>query len=235
MRMYRFLPALTGWFAALLVVTNVLNNKIFALGPFALPAGIVTFPLAFVFADILTEVYGYAVTRRTIWIGFVALMFMALAVEAGRLLPPAVFWQNQNAYEVILGQVPRIVIASMFAYFAGEFANSYVLAKMKVWTNGESMSLRFIGSTLAGQAVDTLVFMTVAFLGVYPAGAMLKLFLSAWAFKVVWEIIALPVTVPLVRWIKRVEQEDYFDRETNFNPFHLAPEAGEATGLKPAL
>lgn len=222
MKSQKYLPFIAGIFAATLVITNLLNNKIFVLGGFAFPAGILTFPLSFLVADCLTEIYGYSAARKVIWTGFAALLFMVVAVIGAVHLPPAAFWPNQEAFRTVLNQVPRIVCASMLAYFAGEFCNSYVLAKSKVRTQGRGMWLRFVTSTMAGQAVDTVVFMTVAFLGIYPPQAMLTLFASAWVFKVLWEVVALPVSVPLVRWLKAAESEDYFDRNTDFNPFHIS-------------
>ena len=225
---YKYLTLIVGLFTATLVITNLLNTKLFMLFGFAFPAGILTFPLAFLVADILTEVYGYSATRRVIWTGFASLILMAVATLVADSLTPAPFWPHQEAFSALLRQVPRIVAASMLAYWAGEFTNSYVLARSKARTARNTgtprtgMPLRFVTSTMAGQAVDTLVFMTIAFLGVYPRDAMLTLFLSSWAFKVIWEVIALPVSVPLVSWIKKAENEDHVDTNTNFSPFALS-------------
>ena len=142
-------------------------------------------------------------------------------------LPPAPFWQLQSSFEAVLAQVPRIVIASVLAYWSGEFCNSYVLAKSKVRTDGKGMGIRFITSTMAGQAVDTLIFMTIAFAGVYPANEMLMLFATSWVFKVLWEVVALPVSVPFIKWLKASEHEDFFDSETDFNPFRIAVATGQ--------
>jgi uncharacterized integral membrane protein (TIGR00697 family) len=218
---YKYVTFIAGLFTATLVVTNILNTKVFVLFGLAFPAGILTFPLSFLAADSLTEVYGYRITRQVIWSGFAALIFMAAVSTATIQLPPAPFWQLQDAYAAILNQVPRIVLASVLAYWAGEFCNSYVLAKSKVRTDGKRMWIRFITSTAVGQALDTLIFMTIAFLGVFPLSDMLKLFVSAWLFKVIWEIVALPISVPMVRWLKASENEDYFDRQTNFTPFSI--------------
>jgi uncharacterized integral membrane protein (TIGR00697 family) len=222
MRNYRYLNLITGVFTATLVITNVLNTKIFMFFGFAFPAGILTFPLTFLAADALTEVYGYRVTRQVIWSGFCALLFMVLACVVAIQLPAASFYQLQAAFASILNQVPRIVVASITAYWCGEFCNSYVLARSKVRSEGKRMWLRFITSTMAGQAVDTVVFMTIAFLGVYPPAAMVTLFVSAWLFKVMWEIVALPISLPFVTWLKKAEREDYFDRSTNFTPFSIS-------------
>lgn len=222
MTRHKYLALISGLFTATLVITNVLNSKIFLFFGFAFPAGIVTFPLSFLAADLLTEVYGYRVTRQVIWSGFASLLFMIAAVSLAVALRPASFWPDQTAFATVLSQIPRIVLASMMAYWSGEFCNSYVLAKSKIRTEGRSMGLRFVASTMAGQAIDTVVFMTVAFLGVYPPGAMLTLFLSSWAFKVLWEVIALPVSIPITNWLKKAENEDYFDRATNFTPFSIS-------------
>jgi queuosine precursor transporter len=209
------------WFASCLIITNILNTKIFQLGQFAFPAGIVTFPITFVISDLGTELLGYSAWRRAIWLGFGALIFMVVAFEIGRLLPSASFWQGQAAYETTLQQLPRIAAASLLAYLAGEFTNSAVLAKMKVRMQGRGMAARFIASTAVGQAVDSVVFMTVAFAGVYPTSQMTTLIFSAWAFKVVWEIMALPVSIPLANRLKRRHGLDALDSGTTFNPFSL--------------
>jgi hypothetical protein len=219
MKQFKYLGLITGLFTATLLISNTLDNKIFTLAGLALPAGIVLFPLAYVFGDVLTEVYGYATSRTVIWIGFLALALMVGSFELARILPPAPFWTHQDAYEVILGRIPRIVAASIVAYFFGEFCNSYVLAKMKVRMRGAAMPVRFVASTVVGQFVDTAVFVLIAFTGTMPRAALLTVTLSAWAVKVAWEVIALPLTVPIVKALKRAENEDHFDIDTNFNPF----------------
>ena len=218
---YKYLTLLAGIFTATLVLTNILNTKIFALASLTFPAGILTFPLTFLAADALTEVYGYKATRQVIWAGFFSLVFMAIAISLTIALPPASFWPLQDAYASTLNQVPRLVIASIIAYWCGEFCNSFVLAKSKVTTNGKGMPVRFITSTMAGQAIDTIVFMSIAFIGVFPPSQMLTLFITSWVFKVLWELIALPISVPFVSWLKAVENTDHFDRNTNFNPFSI--------------
>jgi uncharacterized integral membrane protein (TIGR00697 family) len=218
---YRFLLPIAALFAATLLISNTLDTKIFMFLGLALPAGIILFPLAYLFGDVLTEVYGYATSRRVIWSGFAALVLMVVFYEIARILPPAPFWPNQGAFDAVLSHVPRIVLASMAAYLCGEFANSFLLAKMKVKTEGRGMGIRFVASTIVGQAIDTTVFVLIAFTGQFPVGALIQITISAWLVKVAWEVIALPVTLPTVRWLKRVEGEDYFDRNTNFNPFHI--------------
>ena len=218
---YRFVLPITGLFVATLLISNTLDTKIFVFLGLALPAGIILFPLAYLFADVLTEIYGYAMSRRVIWTGFAGLVLMVAFYELAQLLPPASFWENQKSFEATLSQLPRIVLASMIAYLCGEFANSFTLAKLKVMTEGRRMSLRFVASTLVGQAIDTTVFVLIAFTGQFAPAALIQIIVSAWAVKVAWEIIALPVTLPIVRWLKRVEDEDFFDRNTNFSPFHV--------------
>ena len=220
----KYLSFITGIFAATLLISNTLDTKIFMLGPFSLPAGIILFPLAYLFGDILTEVYGYATTRKVIWTGFASLVLMVLAYETARIIPPAPFWEGQEAYETILGKVPRIVLASITAYFAGEFCNSYVLAKMKVKMQGGTMAWRFVASTILGQAIDTTVFVIVAFAGIFPVADLVAITLSGWAFKVAWEIIMLPLTIFVVKKLKQAEGIDHYDYDTNFNPFRLLSE-----------
>jgi len=221
-RNYKFLSFITGIFTATLLISNTLDTKIFSFGPLNLPSGIILFPLAYIFGDVLTEVYGYAASRKVIWTGFISLLLMILTYEVARILPAASFWPHQEAYNNILGHVPRIVIASISAYFVGEFCNSYVLAKIKVKMQGKAMPFRFVASTVVGQAVDTSVFVLIAFGGVFGSGEMLSIILSGWAFKVAWEIIALPLTLVVVNYLKKAENEDYYDVDTNFNPFHLS-------------
>lgn len=222
MKNYKYYPLITGLFTASLLISNTLDTKIFLFGPLALPAGIILFPIAYLFGDILTEVYGYSASRKVIWTGFLSLLLMVVTFKIAEFLRPASFWQHQSDFENILGQVPRIVAASITAYFLGEFTNSFTLAKMKVKSEGKSMALRFVASTVAGEFVDTTTFVVIAFVGVMPANEIIFVTLSAWAFKVGWEIIALPFSLPFVKWLKKIENEDYFDRHTNFNPFNLS-------------
>jgi len=218
---HRFLLPITAIFTATLLIANTLDTKIFDFFGLALPAGIVIFPLAYLAGDLLTEVYGYATARRVIWSGFIALVIMVISYEISRHLPPAAFWSNQTAFDTVLAQVPRIVLASIAAYICGEFTNSYIVAKMKVRMEGRSMGLRFVTSTIFGQLIDTVVFVAIAFVGAFAFGELVSITLSAWAVKVAWEIVALPITLPVVRWLKRQEGEDFYDRDTNFSPFHI--------------
>ncbi len=222
MKNYKYYAMITGLFSACLVISNILDTKIFMLGSLALPGGIILFPIVYVFGDLLTETYGYAASRKVIWTGFGALVLMVTTAMIVEKLPPAPFWTLQPEYEHILGKVPRIVAASITAYFLGEFTNSFVLAKLKVKTEGKGMSIRFVASTFFGQFVDTTVFVLIAFAGTMAFDSLVSITISGWLFKVIWEVVALPVTIPFVKWLKRVENEDYFDKDTNFNPFKIS-------------
>jgi uncharacterized integral membrane protein (TIGR00697 family) len=231
---YKYLSFITGIFTATLLISNTLDTKLFSLGtlklpfgivwPLDLPSGIILFPLVYIFNDVLTEVYGYAASRQVIWTGLVGLLLMIAAYGVARILPPATSSEPlQEAFSKIFGHTFRIVIASITAYLIGEFCNSYVLAKIKIKMRGKGMSLRFVASTIVGQALDTTVFVVIAYLGT-PGNDTRKIvgiILLGWAFKVAWEIIALPLTLPIVNYLKKVENEDHFDINTNFNPFHL--------------
>jgi uncharacterized integral membrane protein (TIGR00697 family) len=174
-----------------------------------------------VFGDVLTEVYGYASARRVVWAGFVAQLVWIVAYKIAAALPPAPFWPHQAAFETILGSTPRVAFAGMTAYLCGEFLNSYVLAKMKLHSSGRFLALRLVASTVVGQGLDTGVFVLLAFGGVFGTGELLHIMLGAWILKVAWEIAALPLSLPLIAWLKREEAEDHFDRNTDFNPFRL--------------
>lgn len=222
MKKQTYFPIITGIFCACLIVSNVLDTKFFQIGSATFPAGIILFPIVYVFGDIFTEVYGYGQSRKAIWAGFTSLVLAVVSIELARRLPAAESWNQQEAFNAILGKLPRIALASVTAYFAGEFVNSFTLAKLKVAQGGRRMPIRFVASTFVGQAVDTAVFILVAFAGTLPVSVMAEIFLSAWLFKVLWEVVALPVSLPLVGWLKRVENEDYYDKETNFSPFKLS-------------
>ena len=191
------------------------------IGPWPFGAGILFFPLGYVLGDILTEVYGYARARRCIWAGFAAMLFMAFMSLVVVALPPDPGWTGQAAYESVFGQVPRIVFASITAFWAGEFANSFVLAKMKVWTEGRHLWTRTIGSTIVGQGIDSLIFYPLAFYGApdWPVDAMLAVMASQFFLKVGWEVLLTPVTYVVVGWLKRREGIDVYDEATDFTPF----------------
>ena len=222
MKNYKYFSVITGLFAACLIISNILDTKFFQIGKTAFPTGIILFPIVYVFGDLFTEVYGYAQSRKAIWTGLFSLLIMVVFFEIGRRLPAASFWKNQEAFDIILGKVPRIVVASISAYFVGEFSNSYTMAKLKLIQKGKSMPVRFVLSTLIGQFVDTLVFIAIAFAGTMKITDMVTVFFSAWLFKVAWEVLALPISVPVVKWLKKAENEDYYDKDTNFNPFKIS-------------
>jgi queuosine precursor transporter len=214
-------------FVTILLLSNVIGaGKVATIdlpvvGAWPFGAGILFFPVSYVIGDVLTEVYGYARARRVIWAGFGALLFMAFMSWVVVALPPAPDWKNQDAYEAIFGQVPRIVFASMTAFWAGEFVNSYVLARMKVWTKGRHLWARTIGSTFAGQGVDSLIFYPLAFWGAagWTNELVIQVLLTQWALKVSWEALLTPVTYVVVGWLKRREGVDIFDEATDFTPF----------------
>lgn len=213
MRSYRHLATITAFFVAVLILSNVASTKIVELGPFTFDGGTLLFPLAYIFGDMLTEVYGYRASRRVIWTGFACLTLMVVTLAAVDTLPP-----RSDAFSAVLGQAPRIAVASLVAYWAGEFVNAFVLAKLKVRTAGRWLWARTIGSTLVGQLVDTAVFLLAAFYGAWPNDLLWTVFVSNYVFKVGVETLFTPVTYQVVGFLKRAEREDYYDRETNFNP-----------------
>lgn len=222
MRTYRYFDVIMALFVAVLLISNVASAKILYLGPFTFDGGTILFPLSYIFGDILTEVYGYRRSRKVIWTGFGCAGLMSLVFAIVGTLPPAQGWEHQAAYEAILGQTPRIVLGSLIAYWAGEFSNSFVLAKLKIITYGRWLWTRTIGSTMVGEGVDTLLFANIAFLGTLPQEVLAALIISNYVFKVGVEVLATPFTYAIVTFLKRTEQEDYYDRDTNFNPFALA-------------
>ncbi|MCW5853515.1 MAG: queuosine precursor transporter [Anaerolineae bacterium] len=224
-RTYRYIDLVMAAFVAVLLISNIASTKIVALGPLSFDGGTLLFPLAYIFGDVLTEVYGYRRSRRVIWTGFFWLVVTALVLAIVDWLPSAGDWSGQEAFHAILGQTPRIVAASLLAYFAGEFSNSFVLAKMKLATQGRWLWTRTIGSTLVGEGVDTVVFVLVAFLGVLPTELVWAVLISNYIFKVGVEVVFTPVTYAVVAFLKRAEHEDYYDRDTNFNPFALSSDA----------
>ena len=217
----RWLPLVTGLFVTVLIISNIIAVKLVTIGPLVVTAAIVLFPVSYILADVLTEVYGYAVARRTIWIGFLCNLVAVLAIMAGGLIPAAPFWDGQDAYDAILGYSSRLLAASFVAYLGGEFLNAFVLAKLKLRTGGRHLWLRTIGSTLVGQAVDSAVFVVVAFAGVLPTEALLAAAVSQWAAKSLYEALATPLTYLVVGFLKRSEGIDHYDRQTRFNPLAL--------------
>jgi queuosine precursor transporter len=223
-RAFRYLDLVTAAFVAVLLVSNIASTKILLFGPFTFDGGTVLFPLAYIFGDVLTEVYGYARSRRVVWTGFFLLATAAAVLALVDWLPPAADWGLQDSFHAILGQTPRLVAASLVAYWAGEFSNSFVLAKLKLLTRGRWLWMRTIGSTLVGEGFDTAFFLGVAFLGVLPSELLLAVLVSNYVFKVGVEVLFTPVTYRLVGALKRAEGVDHYDWHTNFNPFALGQE-----------
>jgi uncharacterized integral membrane protein (TIGR00697 family) len=227
-RPFRYFDFMMAAFVTIMLLSNVIGAEkraiveVAGIGqPIIFGAGILFFPIGYVLGDILTEVYGYARARRCIWAGTGALLFMALMSWVVVSLPPAPGWDAQAAYERVFGQVPRIVIASITAFWVGEFANSFVLAKMKILTRGKHLWTRTIGSTVVGQGVDSLIFYPLAFFGVsgWTTGQIVQVLLTNWLLKVSWEVVLTPVTYFVVGFLKRHEGVDVFDEHTNFTPF----------------
>lgn len=217
---FRYFDLVMAAFVVVLVLSNIIGAaKLSTVAGFTFGAGILFFPLSYVIGDVLTEVYGYARARRVIWAGFTALVFMAVMSFVVVALPPADSWTGQDAYEQVFGQVPRIVLASITAFWAGEFVNSYVMAKMKVWTRGKALWTRTIGSTVVGQGVDSLLFYPIAFLGVWETRDVLLVMVTNWALKVGWEAMLTPVTYRVVGFLKAREGVEIFDTDTDFSPF----------------
>ncbi len=211
--------AIASVFVTCLVTANIIAVKIMLLFGFPVPAGIIIFPLSYLFGDVLTEVYGYATARRVIWLGFACNLLTVIAIYIGGLATSAPFWQNQAAYNTILGFTPRLLLASFAAYLVGEFANSFILAKLKIATKGRWLWTRTIGSTLIGEGFDTVIFITIAFWGIIPSSLLLTSILTQWIFKVTYEVLATPFTYLIVGFLKRKEGMDTYDYRTNFNPF----------------
>jgi uncharacterized integral membrane protein (TIGR00697 family) len=224
---FRYFDFMMAAFVAIILLSNVIGAGKVAqiwlpgVGYWPFGAGILFFPISYVIGDVLTEVYGYARARRVIWAGTVAVLFMAFMSWVVVALPPAPSWTNQAAYETIFGQVPRIVLASVCAFWAGELVNSYVLARMKIWTGGKMLWARTIGSTIAGQGIDSLIFYPLAFLGAvgWTTDLVITVLFTQWALKVAWEVILTPVTYAVVGFLKRREGVDVFDEGTDFTPF----------------
>lgn len=229
-RQFKYFDLIMAAFVAVLLCSNLIgvhkvsSVKLPVYGEYIFGTGVLFFPLSYLFGDILTEVYGYARSRKVIWAGFGALIFASLmsyvvtSLPAARTMSP----EAKGAVDLIFGQTWRIVAASLFAFWAGEFVNSYVLAKMKIATAGKYLWMRTIGSTFAGEAVDSLIFYPIAFLGTWSNEQVISVMIGNYFLKVFWEVIATPVTYKIVGFLKRAEHEDHFDRDTDFNPFSLS-------------
>ena len=225
MKQYKYLDIITVIFVVILLLSNFIAvNKVSQISGFIFGSGVIFFPISYLAGDILTEVYGYSKSRRVIWIGFGAMIFSAIAVQIILHLPPSPEWLGQRAFETVLGNTPRIVFSSILAFWAGEFANSYTLAKMKITTNGKYLWTRTIGSTIIGEGVDTLIFYPLALSGLpgFPWHLIFSVMLGNYIIKVLWEVIATPVTYKVVSFLKQKENEDYYDYKTNFSPFYLS-------------
>jgi queuosine precursor transporter len=217
---FRYYDFMMAAFVAILLLSNVIGAaKPAQVWGFTFGAGILFFPLSYLLGDILTEVYGYARARRCVWAGFAAMLFLAFMSWVVVALPPAPGWQGQAAYESVFGQVGRIVFASIAAFWAGEFVNSFVMAKMKIATQGKYLWTRTVGSTFFGQGVDSLIFYPLAFLGVWETATVLQVLVTNWALKVLWEVLLTPVTYAVVGFLKTREGVDVFDEGTDFTPF----------------
>ena len=211
-----------GVFVAALIAANITAVKLIGVAGLILPAAIIIFPVSYIVGDVLTEVYGYGPARRVIWLGFLANLIVVLAIWIAGLLPAASFWHGEEAYEQILGATPRILLASFLAYLVGEFANAYVLAKMKIATQGRWLWMRTIGSTLIGQGLDSILFITIAFAGIIPSGVLIAAIITQWLVKSAYEALATPVTYAVVVALKRKEGLDVYDTDTRFSPLNLA-------------
>lgn len=218
---FKYFDFLLVLFILVLLISNVVSAKILKFGPFTFDGGTILFPLAYILGDIFTEVYGYKRMRRVIWLGFGANILMALIFMIVAKLPPAEGWENQKAYEAILGWVPRIVLASIVAYWIGEFVNSFILAKMKIFTKGRYLWSRTISSTLVAEFLDSLIFCLIAFFGKIPLGLLLTIIISNYIFKVSVEILFTPLTYLAANFLKKKEKIDTFDIGTHFSPFKI--------------
>lgn len=216
---YKYLGAISVFFVSVLLISNVASTKIVDFGWFTFDAGTLLFPASYIFGDILTEVYGYKRSRRVIWLGFFMALLMSVVFIIVGKLPAATDWGNQAAYDAILGLTPRLVVASLIAYTAGEFSNSFILAKMKIWTKGKMLWTRTIGSTVVGELIDSSLFILIAFAGVLPGSLLLTLIVSNYIFKTAVEVLFTPITYKVVAFLKKKETEDYYDTDTNFSPF----------------
>jgi queuosine precursor transporter len=228
-RSYKYLDALTTAFVVILLVSNLVAQKVcligpiplgkWSVGPFAVSGAILLFPITYIFGDVFTEVYGYAASRRAIWLGFFGTSLLYVIGAFVIALPSAPGWQNQQAFTTVFGFIPRILVASLIAFWAGEFVNSYTMARLKLFTDGRKLWTRTIGSTVVGQAVDTVLVITLTYGGIYSTRVLLNIMVTGYALKVGYEVIATPLTYLVINSLKRAEHSDAFDRHESFNPF----------------
>jgi uncharacterized integral membrane protein (TIGR00697 family) len=220
-RRFLYLDALTTAFVVVLLVSNLVAQKICRIGPLVVPGAILLFPITYIFGDVFTEVYGYGASRRAIWLGFFGTGLLYAMAALTIALPPAPGWHNQEAFRTVFGFIPRIVAASLTGFWAGEFANAYVMARMKLWTDGRRLWTRIVGSTVVGQGVDTLLAIGFMFAGVVAWRTLGMMILESYLLKVGYEVLATPLTYAVIGWLKRTERVDAFDRGESFNPFVL--------------
>ena len=222
LRTYKYYDLIMAAFVAVLLCANLVGvSKAVTIHGFTFGAGNVFFPLSYLFGDILTEVYGYARSRKVVWAGFGALAYASFMSQVVLRLPPSPEWHGQEALEAVFGSTWRTALASLLGYFCGEFANSVTLAKLKVLTEGRFLWVRTIGSTVVGEAADTLVFYPLAFIGLWEPSLLVTVMMGNYVIKVLWEVLATPITYRVVGFLKRAEHEDYYDRDTDFTPFSL--------------
>ncbi len=221
-RVFRYYDFIMAAFVTVMICSNFISaRKQVEVRGFIFGAGVLFFPISYLFGDILTEVYGYARLRKVVWAGFGALGFASFMSAVVLGLPPASGWKHQEAWNTVFGNSWRIVLASMLGFFTGEFVNSFTLAKMKIWTNGRFLWTRTIGSTLTGEAADSLIFYPIAFLGIWTPERVVQVMIANYCLKVSWEVIATPLTYEIVGFLKRAEHVDYYDYDTNFTPFSI--------------
>lgn len=219
---YKYYDLIMALFVTVLLCSNLIGPaKIWIWHGYSFGAGILFFPISYLFGDVLTEVYGYARARKVVWAGFGALVFASIMSAVVLALPPAPGWPHQQAHEIVFGTTPRIVFASILAYWVGEFSNSFVLAKMKLLTRGRFLWARTIGSTIVGTGIDSAIFYPVAFWGIWTTDQVIAVMLGNYALKVLWETLATPFTYRIVGFLKKIEHEDYYDYDTDFTPFSL--------------
>jgi len=208
-------------FATCLLISNILATKILMIGPWAAPAGVLIFPIAYILNDVITEVWGFAKARLIIWTGFAVNILAVLFFTIGIVIPGASFWQNQEAFATVLGNTPRIVVASLSAYLIGSFLNAFVMSRMKVASKGRGFGLRAILSTLVGESADSIIFVSIAFAGIFPIGVLLTMIFTQAVLKTVYEVLILPVTIWVVGFVKRIEGVDVFDANLSYNLFRV--------------
>lgn len=219
-RNYKYYDIVMAAFVAMLLCTNLIGaSKVTTIFGYDFGAGTLFFPISYIFGDVLTEVYGYSRSRRVIWVGFAVMIFASFMTYTIISMPPSKDWNDQKAFETVFGTTTRITIGSLIAFWAGEFMNSFVLAKIKIKMAGRMLWLRLIGSTIIGEAVDTAIFYPIAFYGIWETGLLTTVIFHDYILKIVWETVATPFTYILINFLKKSEHEDYYDTNTNFNPF----------------